>query len=545
MNSTRGTSQSYRLPIFTFAVLFLTLAGLVGMASAQTYTVLHAFNTDSAGPQDFTYAGYIVQGRDGNLYGLSDSGGASNNGTFFRISPTGTETTLFSFDGTHGAVTDLGLTLGSDGNFYGAAISGGTSNRGVVYKLTPAGAITVLHNFADTTDGYGPNAPPVQAKDGNFYGTTNFFPGSTVYKVSSAGVFKTLHTTTSAEGWDSSFILGTDGILHGSAGQGGANNDGTLFKVTTAGVYTVLHTFTGTDGNMPFRPLVQATDGSFYGITVAGGTTNEGVIYKITSGGVFSVLHNLNGAIDGRNSEAGLMQASDGNLYGTTFTGGTLNGGTIFKVTTAGVFTVVHNFDSSNTTNGANPASNLTQDTNGLLYGDTHQGPNNNGVFYSLNIGAAPFAKLALTSGKAGTSVGIFGQGFLTATGVTFGGVAGTFTAAGDNYMTAAVPTGGKSGPVVILIPSGNLTSSATFKVTPMITSFTPPSGPVGTVVMITGTGLAQTSRVTFGGVIAKTFTINSGTQVTATVPVGAKTGKIAISTPGGAATSAATFTVQ
>ena len=531
--------------VLMLALFLLTLVGAVGTASAQTYTVLHAFNSDSAGPQDFTYAGYIVQGRDGNLYGLSDGGGTSNGGTFFRVTPTGMETTLFSFDGTHGAVPDLGLTLGSDGNFYGAAITGGSSGHGVVYKLTPAGANTVLHNFTNTTDGSAPNAPPVQAKDGSYYGTTNFFPGSTLYKVSSAGVFKTLRTMTAAEGWDPSFILGTDGILHGSAGQGGANGDGTLFKVTTAGVYTVLHNFTGTDGNMPFRPLVQATDGSFYGITAAGGTTNDGVIYKITSGGVFSVLHNLNGATDGRNSEAGLMQASDGNLYGTTFTGGTLGGGTIFKITTTGVFTVVHTFDISNVSNGENPASNLGQHTNGLLYGDTHGGPGSNGVFYSLNIGTAPFAKLALTSAKAGTSVGIFGQGFLTATGVTFGGVPGTFTAAGDNYMTATVPTGAKTGPVVVLIPSGNLTSSATFKVTPMITSFTPPSGPVGTVVTITGTGLVQTFKVTFGGVAATAFSVFSGTLVTATVPVGAKTGKITITTQGGVATSTATFTVH
>ena len=100
MQTARG-SQFFCTFVSMFALFLLTLAGAVGTASAQTYTVLHAFNTDSAGPQDFMYAGYIVQGRDGNLYGLSDGGGTSGNGTFFRVSPAGTETTLYSFDGTH------------------------------------------------------------------------------------------------------------------------------------------------------------------------------------------------------------------------------------------------------------------------------------------------------------------------------------------------------------------------------------------------------------------------------------------------------------
>ena len=223
---------------------------------------------------------------------------------------------------------------------------------------------------------------------------------------------------------------------------------------------------------------------------------------------------------------------------------GSLQGGTLFKITTGGVLTVLHNFDNVNTANGFNPATTLTQDTNGLLYGETASGGTGDGVFYSLNIGAVPFARLTLTSGKIGASTSIFGQGFLTATGVTFGGVAGTFTTSGDSYMTAKVPAGAKTGPVIVLMPSGNLTSSLTFKVTPAITSFTPGSGPVRTVVTITGTGLTQASKVTFGGVVAPGFTVNSDTKVTVTVPTGGKTGKIAITTPGGVATRAATFTV-
>jgi hypothetical protein len=141
--------------------------------------------------------------------------------------------------------------------------------------------------------------------------------------------------------------------------------------------------------------------------------------------------------------------------------------------------------------------------------------------------------------------VGIFGQGFLSATGVTFGGVPTSLTTEGDPYLTATVPAGALMGSVVVQIPSGNLTSSQTFSVTPTLQTFKPPSGPVGTAVTITGTGLTQTTAVTFGGVKATSFKVNADTQVTATVPSGAKSGKISVTTNGGTATSKTRFTVS
>ena len=204
----------------------------------------------------------------------------------------------------------------------------------------------------------------------------------------------------------------------------------------------------------------------------------------------------------------------------------------------------VYTFDG---TIGSIPASALFQHTNGLLYGVTQNGgigTPGQGVIYSFIISAKPFVRLELTSGQAGNSIGIFGQGFLTATGVTFGGVPATFSTLGDNYVTATVPSGGKSGSVVVNIPSGNLTSSKTVKLIPTVTSFTPSQGPVGAVVTITGTGLVQATKVSFGGVAATSFTVNSGTQITAAVPAGAKTGKIAVKTKGGSASGKGTFTV-
>ena len=527
-----------------FVVAAVALGSLAVPAAAQTYTVLH--NYSAVGPRNFQYSAAMVQGRDGKLYGTSSQGGTSGLGTVFNISLLGADTTLHSFDGTTGTNTYGGVTLGSDGNFYGTTFFGGSSNLGVIYKITSTGTLTLLHTFTNTGDGGGPNSAPIQGVDGNFYGAvfgSGNAVGSGIFKITPTGVFKTLHSTTPTDGFNSNVMQGSDGSLYGPAASGGLGN-GTVFKVSTAGTYKVLHNFTGTDGSFAFGRLVQGTDGNFYGIASQGGTNGNGVIYKITSTGVFTVLHKLDPTTEGFASQAGLIQATDGNLYATTLFGGSLTGGTLFKITTGGVLTVLHTFDSANPANGFNPCTTLTQDTNGLLYGETANGGTGDGVFYSLNIGAAPFAKLALTSGKVGASIGIFGQGFLAATGVTFGGVAGTFTTSGDGYMTATVPAGAKTGPVVVLIPSGNLTSSQTFKVTPAITSFTPGSGPVGTVVTITGSGLTQASKVTFGGVVAPGFTINSDTKVTVTVPTGGKTGKIAITTPGGVSTSAATFTV-
>lgn len=152
---------------------------------------------------------------------------------------------------------------------------------------------------------------------------------------------------------------------------------------------------------------------------------------------------------------------------------------------------------------------------------------------------------MVIWSGKVGQQVGILGQGFSKATGVQFGAGPGTFTVASDTYMIASPATNAATGPVTVLEPTGNLVTPQTFSVLPDLLSFSPPSGSVGTQVVITGTSLLQTTTVTIGGAKATSFTVNSDTQVTATVPAGAKTGKITIATKGGKATSAKKFTVN
>jgi IPT/TIG domain len=186
--------------------------------------------------------------------------------------------------------------------------------------------------------------------------------------------------------------------------------------------------------------------------------------------------------------------------------------------------------------------------TNGKIYGLASHGGSHTayGMIYSLDAGLSPFAsQFVIYSGNVGTSIGILGQGFSNATGVKFGTDHGTFVASTDAFMTATVAAGANTGKITVLEPGGNLVTPQMFKVIPTISKFSPTSGLVGTQVVITGVSLTQASSVTFGGVKATSFAVNSDTQLTATVPTGAKTGKIVVKTKGGSATAPGTFTVQ
>jgi uncharacterized repeat protein (TIGR03803 family) len=550
----------------TIAVVMLSAVIVSVSLQAQTYTVLYNFSPGTISGDPSNPTGQIAQGRDGNLWSTTFTGGSFSDGAAFNVTPAGTMSKIFNFNAPGGTAPYSGLTLGTDGKFYGTTAAGGTIGEGTLFNLTSTGSLTTLYNFGTCKypcqDGVFPRTTPVEGTDGNFYGTTgNSNDGindGVAYKLTSAGKFSTIYAfpfaTTAGYNPQAPLIQGADGNLYGTTSSGGitlsgtcwdsTDSCGTVFKMTTGGKVTTIYKFDQTHGAGPLSPVIQGTDGNFYGTTSAGGTSGFGVVFKLTSAGVITVLHNFIGS-DGEKPLAGLVQANDGNFYGVASAGGSLGYGTIFKMTSTSdhTFSVIYDFDQ---THGQAPEDALFQNTNGILYGTTADGGTDGaGVFYSLNISAEPFASLQNISGKVGSLVNILGQGFIGSTAVSFGGVNATkFSVVSDTYMTANVPAGAKTGTVVVVRPSGSLTSIQTFKVTPAISSISPSSGPIGTVVTVTGTGLTQTTKVTIGGVKATTFTVKSDSSVTVTIPTACKTGKITVTTNGGSATSSSTFNV-
>lgn len=537
-------------------------------AGAQTFSVVYNFGSQNNDPVNPLYSGIIAQGRDGNLYS-SALGGTNNSGAAYSVTPSGTLTELYAFGSLTDGVQPIGgLSLGTDGDLYGTTSSGlSNASYGTIFKMTPSGTLTTLYTFTDGPDGAAPYAPPIEGRDLNFYGTAcTSCDGSatgfgSIYKITPSGTFSVLYTCNATDCFDpeAPLIQGTDGNFYGTSAYGGVSEEGSVFRITSAGKLTVLYSFDGTHGAHPVGPLVEGTDGNFYGTTVGDTKTGYGVVFRMTPAGKITVLHYMNYTTDGAYPYAGLVQATDGNFYGANSGGGAFSAscaacGTIFKVARKGtgfVFSTLHSFDQ---TDGETPYTTIFQHTNGLLYGTTEQGGVGNvdihcsagvcGVLYSENIGAAPFVALVSRAGKVGAKIELLGQNFTKSSVVTFGTVvATTVTLSGSSLLVATVPNGATTGFVTVTTTGGTLTSSKTFLVTPQIKSFTPPSGPVGTVVTITGVSLAQATKVTFGGISAA-FTVNSDTQVTATVPTGAKTGKIVIITPGGAASSSTIFTV-
>lgn len=391
-----------------------TNGGTVFKFASGALTTVADFTDGGATNRGITPQAGLVQGPDGSVYGTTFDGGVNSMGTIYRIDPAGALTTLVQFTGTGGASKGAGpqsgLLLHSDGNFYGTTLQGGASDFGTAFMMTPAGALTTLVEFTGngaTNKGSAPSAGLMPTGDGNFFGATqlggalNF---GTIFKLTPAGALTTLLELTSASASNrgsypySTVAAGGDGNFYGTTHSGGANDLGTTFKMSPGGALTTLLEFTGVAGakrgSFPIAGLTLGLDGNFYGTTASGGANGAGTVFKVTLAGGYTDLVDFTGMgapNKGSNPQSGLTLGADGNFYGVTYGGGSLNAGTIFKITPLGVMTTLLEFTGLGSQVGAgmNPTYGaLIFGVDGNLYGTTAGGGlRGGGTVYRLRFG--------------------------------------------------------------------------------------------------------------------------------------------------------------
>lgn len=411
------------------------------------------------------------------------------------------------------------ISQGRDRNMWSTAPKGGKYGIGAAFKITPGGKMTDVHDF-------NPSAKPVP------------------------------------EGMpDSGLTLGTDGNFYGTMYNGGASNNGAVFKMTPAGKVTILYSFTGgNDGKNPEAPPIEGTDGNFYGTTFIGGLDNDGTVYWMTPAGKLTTCVSFT-ASDGQQPYSPLVQGTDGNFYGTTSSGDGF--GTVFKVTPAKAcaVTTLYAFNDAGG-DGAYPDGVLVQGSDGNLYSTAYEGSSNNyGVVYDLTLKGKCTELFGFDGGSDG---GHPVAGLLLATDGNFYGV--TNVGGADGFGTIfqlsangkhfqAWPFSGTDGanPDVTLIQNTNgtiygdasiggaTTNTGTFfkftglkfEKTPFV-SLVLDAGKVGSTVEILGQGFVKgKTTVSFNGTSKGTNPmVMSSTYMTATVPEGATTGFVTVTTP-------------
>ena len=346
-----------------------------------------------------------------------------------------------------------------------------------MFRITPQGVLTKLHDFS-AFDGHYPVAPLIQATNGNFYGTawvggnTQACPGDleagcgTVFEITSKGTFRTVHAFNLADGASplAGLTQGADGNLYGTTWQGGDDGYGTIFRITTSGKFSVLHNFGGHDGEYP-SPVLLESASTFYGTAAFGGSYGYGTIFSITPHGAFTLLHSFK-LSDGYIPVNSMVLGADGNIYaGTGSGGGSKACGTLYKFTPSGVVTVLKALHLSD---GCYADNGLVQLTNGTIYGLTYgAGAYSSGTAFSLSVGLGPFVATVPVGGSVGSAVKILGTTLGGAMGVTFNGIAAPFAVVSGSYIKTRVPAGATTGPVQVVIPSGTLTSKVNFQVLP------------------------------------------------------------------------------
>ncbi len=419
-----------------FCALLSTIIGAA--AHAQTVTSIFKFDgTNGSGPQ-----AALAQAPNGDFYGTTGGGGTNQGGTVFRVTTGGTLTTLYNFCSqvgcTDGEYPYAGLYRAADGDFYGTTEGGGATGYGTLFKITPSGTLRTLHSFCSQsrcTDGANPEAAPIQAANGDLYGTTlnggtNCAPTGcgTVFKMTPSGVFTTLYSFCSAtqcpdgDGPYDALVQAANGDFYGTTLWGGIYDSvgGTIFKISPSGNLSTVYSFCAlsgcADGEYLNAGLAKGADGDLYGTTEKGGANGWGTVFRINLSGALTTLYSFcvqSECADGAVPLAGLVQASDGYLYGTTYQGGIAGKyGTLFQITPTGALTTVYNFCSrSDCTDGRQPDAALIQATNGKLYGSTVRGGSDCefgcGTLFSVSAGPGPSVETEPTSGTVGTTLDI------------------------------------------------------------------------------------------------------------------------------------------
>ena len=435
---------------------------------------------------------------------------------------------LAAFDGVNGSQPSTAIQA-TDGNFY-ATTAGHAAGLeyGNVVKITPAGEISTLYNFCSKphcSDGAWPDTPPILGSDGNLYGVTsgggsylgNAGGWGIVYKLTLDGKLTTLHTFCTVDPClDGQFPVGimqaADGNLYGTTYSAGQFYAGTLFKITTAGGFSVVHAFCSSancaDGQWPEFPPVQGSDGNLYGTTSTGGTADSGVLYDLTPAGRFNVVHTFlcHYTICNRGGDPlAVVQDAEGNLFGVTEFGGIYGDGTLFEITSTHAFINLYSFNSGE----SDPRAGLTLANDGNFYGTTEATIfqlTPSGVHTTLYTFTCCTAEFPLTGLFQATNGNLYGA-------VEFY----------DSAWNGAI-------------------YSFSNGLSPLVET-NPTMGKVGKSVIILGNGLTGSTSVTFNGVEAS-FTVESDTYIKATVPTGATTGTVSVVTPSGTLKSNPQFVV-
>jgi len=494
----RNLKRHIRRMLICHTCLLQVVAGMVLLwgtsavrSSAQTFKSLHSFAGTAATHGDGASPGYgaLVQGIDGNLYGTTTQGGVTC-------------------------------------SFFGAL------GCGEVFTITSAGIINGSYQFCMMTgcaDGNDPYGGLALDTDGSLYGMTDL--GGTdgigaVFRITRAGkVFKssTLYSFDNSIGSEplDTLVRASDQNFYGFTQTGGPTGYGEIFKINATGIPTPVQSFDGTDGTGDATGgLVQGADGNFYGVS-PNGNGSQGTVFMLDSTGAIHVLHPFTGNPDGSGPTGKLVQSSvDGNFYGTTASGGMNDQGTVFKITPGGQLTIIYNFCMvSGCPDGFSPVAGLIQGTDGKFYGTTLGG----------GTGLSPGTVFQITSaGKLRTLHSFNGvsdgtEPFAGLVQHTNGTFYGTTNAGGASDLGTVFSVSVGLGPFVRTLPS---------------------SGSVGTQVIILGTNLIKTTAVNFNGTAA-VIQSKSNTEITTSVPVGATSGFVTVTTPTRSLKSNVPFQVQ